>query len=89
MEAERLPKHIFLCFRLLLVQTRSQIGMTYKDFAVIWAREYGKGRVLYNGLGHREEVWGRPDIQKMWVDMVRWSMGNLPGDAAPRPASAR
>src|SRR6266540_4352313 len=60
-----------------------------KDFAGIWAREYGKGRVLYNGLGHREEVWGRPDIQKMWVDMVRWSMGDLPGDAAPRPASER
>ncbi len=60
-----------------------------KDFAVIWARNYGKGRVLYNGLGHREEVWERPDIQKMWVDMVRWSMGDLPGDATPRPAPAQ
>jgi uncharacterized protein len=56
-----------------------------KDFAVIWAREYGKGRVLYNGLGHRREVWDRPDIQKMWVDMVQWSMGEIPGDATPRP----
>lgn len=60
-----------------------------KDFAVIWAREYGKGRVLYNGLGHSEEGWGRPDIQKMWVEMVRWSMGDLPGDATPRHAPAR
>lgn len=69
--------------------SRQGVRRQDKDFAVIWAREYGKGRVLYNGLGHREEVWGRPDIQKMWVDMVRWSMGDLPGDAAPRPASAR
>ena len=23
------------------------------DFAVMWARDYGKGRVLYNGLGHQ------------------------------------
>jgi type 1 glutamine amidotransferase len=60
-----------------------------KDFAVVWARKYGKGRVLYNGLGHREEVWERPDIQKMWQDMVRWSMGDLPGDATPRPAPAQ
>src|SRR3954454_20823219 len=28
-----------------------------QDFAVIWARDYGRGRVLYNGLGHRREVW--------------------------------
>jgi type 1 glutamine amidotransferase len=56
------------------------------DFAVVWARTYGKGRVLYNGLGHRSEVWERPDIQKMWLDLVRWSMGGLPGDATPRSA---
>ncbi len=54
------------------------------DFAVIWARKYGKGRVLYNGLGHQQEVWDRPDIQKMWVEMVQWSMGLVPGDATPR-----
>jgi uncharacterized protein len=57
------------------------------DFAVIWARQYGKGRVLYNGLGHTQEVWERPDIQKMWVEMVDWSMGITPGDATPKPAS--
>jgi len=57
-----------------------------KDFAVIWARTYGRGRVLYNGLGHRREVWDRPDIQKMWVEMVDWSMGTIAGDATPRPA---
>jgi uncharacterized protein len=57
------------------------------DFAVIWARDYGKGRVLYNGLGHVREVWDRADIQKMWLDAVQWSMGLIPGDARPRPRS--
>jgi hypothetical protein len=82
--------------RVLLRLDASKIDLTKKgvhrkdkDFAVIWARNYGKGRVLYNGLGHREEVWERPDIQKIWVDMVRWSMGDLPGDATPRPAPAQ
>jgi uncharacterized protein len=56
-----------------------------RDFAVVWARDYGKGRVLYNGLGHVRDVWDRPAFQKMWLDMVQWSMGLLPADATPRP----
>ncbi len=38
---------------------------------MIWARDYGKGRVLYNGLGHSREAWERPEIQEMWLEMVR------------------
>jgi type 1 glutamine amidotransferase len=51
---------------------------------VIWAKNYGKGRVIYNGMGHVREVWERPDFQKMLVEMVQWSMGLIPGDATPR-----
>jgi type 1 glutamine amidotransferase len=69
--------------------SRKGVHRKDRDFAVIWARNYGKGRVLYNGLGHREEVWDRPDIQKMWLDMVQWSMGIRPGDATPRSAPAK
>ena len=65
--------------------TKKEIHRKDGDFAVIWARDYGKGRVLYNGLGHVQDVWDRPAIQKMWLEMVQWSMGILPGDAAPRP----
>lgn len=61
------------------------VKRTDKDFAVTWVREYGKGRVFYSSLGHREEVWNRPDIQKMWVEAVRWAMGMSQGDATPRP----
>jgi type 1 glutamine amidotransferase len=59
------------------------------DFAVAWARTYGKGRVLYNGMGHQIEVWDRPDTQKMWMEMVQWSMGMIPGDATPRPVPGK
>jgi uncharacterized protein len=69
--------------------SRNGIHRTDGDFAVIWARAYGKGRVLYNGLGHRQDVWDRPEIQKMWLEMVQWSMGLLPGDATPRPATTK
>jgi type 1 glutamine amidotransferase len=82
--------------RVLLRLDVRKIDLTVKgihrkdgDFAVAWARDYGKGRVLYNGLGHVREVWDRPDIQKMWLDMVQWSMGIIPGDATPRPKPAQ
>jgi type 1 glutamine amidotransferase len=62
-----------------------RVHRTDKDFAVIWARTYGKGRVLYDGLGHVEAVWDRPDIQKMYIEHMKWLMGMIPGDATPRP----
>ena len=61
--------------------TRKGVKRTDKDFAVTWAKRYGKGRVLYNGLGHVQAVWESPDFQKMWLEMVQWSMGLIPGDA--------
>lgn len=61
------------------------VHRTDKDFAVTWARNYGKGRVFYCGLGHREEVWDRPDVRKMWLEAIKWAMGLIPGDATPRP----
>jgi type 1 glutamine amidotransferase len=66
--------------------SRKGVHRTDGDFAVVWARNYGKGRVLYNGLGHSREVWDRPEIQAMWLESVRWAMGIVPGDATPRPA---
>jgi type 1 glutamine amidotransferase len=65
--------------------TRKGVKRTDNDFAVIWAKNFGKGRVLYNGLGHLPAVWERPDFQKMWLEMVQWSMGLIPGDATPQP----
>lgn len=64
--------------------TRKGMKRTDGDFAVIWAKTFGKGRVLYNGLGHVPAVWERPDFQKMWLEMVQWSMGLIPGDATPQ-----
>ena len=65
-----------------------RVHRTDKDFALTWVRNYGKGRVFYSALGHREEVWNRQDIQKMWIEAVKWTMGMTSGDAAPRPKPA-
>ena len=54
------------------------VHRTDKDFAVAWTRDYGKGRVFYSSLGHRDEVWDLPDIQKMWIEAVKWAMRITP-----------
>jgi len=65
--------------------TAKNVHRTDKDFAVMWVRNYGKGRVLYNALGHVDAVWDRPDIQKLWIEQMKWVLGEIPGDATPRP----
>jgi hypothetical protein len=56
------------------------------DFAVTWAKMYGKGRVYYSTLGHREESWDRPEVQKMYTEAIKWSMKLVDADVTPRPA---
>lgn len=65
--------------------TKKNVHSTDKDFAITWVRNFGKGRVFYSALGHEEQVWDRPDIQKMWLEAVKWAMGMTQGDATPRP----
>ena len=68
--------------------TGPRVHRTDRDFALTWVRNYGKGRVFYSALGHEYQVWDRPDIQKMWLEAVKWAMGLTPGDATPRPKPA-
>ncbi|HUS08061.1 MAG TPA: ThuA domain-containing protein [Bryobacteraceae bacterium] len=56
-----------------------------RDFAVTWVKNYGKGRVYYSTLGHREESYDRPDVQKMYREAVKWVMGLTDADVTPRP----
>jgi type 1 glutamine amidotransferase len=64
---------------------RDGVHRADRDFAVAWAQPYGKGRVLYNGLGHTAAVWERPELQPMWKEMMLWTLGIRPGAADPRP----
>jgi type 1 glutamine amidotransferase len=55
-----------------------------RDFAVSWAKMYGKGRVFYSTLGHVEANWDRPEMQKMYTEAIKWAMGLVDADATPR-----
>ena len=78
--------------RVLLSMDPSSVDLTKKgvrredrDFALAWVKEFGKGRVFTCVLGHRNEVWDDPGIQKMWLEGFRWAVGITDGETAALP----
>jgi hypothetical protein len=57
-----------------------------KDFAVAWIKQEGKGRVFYCSLGHNAGVFQTPAVLQHYLDGIQWALGDLPADAAPKPA---
>ena len=55
------------------------------DYAVAWCRAFGKGKVFYTSLGHRDDVWNNPVYQKHIEGGVLYALG-IPGyEADERP----
>ncbi|MBI2806980.1 MAG: ThuA domain-containing protein [Planctomycetes bacterium] len=46
-----------------------------KDNALAWTHAYGKGRVFYTALGHREQVWNDPRFQQHVIGGLRYMFG--------------
>lgn len=55
------------------------------DFPVVWAKEYGKGRVFNVGWGHPDTTWDNPQFQTMMLEGIKWAMGVTKADVTPRP----
>jgi type 1 glutamine amidotransferase len=55
------------------------------DFAVTWAKTFGKGRVYYTTLGHVKETWDKPEFQQMLIEAIKWATGLINADITPRP----
>ena len=66
-----------------------RVHRTDGDFALAWARKYGKGRVFYSAFGHTTESWDDPAMQKMWLEAIKWGLKLTDGDATPRARSAQ
>ena len=67
---------------LLVLDTKGMQGSDYDrpPFPLAWAREYGKGRVAFNGMGHREDVWDNPSFQSMILGAIKWAAGTVKAD---------
>jgi len=60
------------------------VHRTDGDFAVTWAKMYGKGRVYYTTLGHVEANWDKPEFQQMMTGAIKWAMGLENADVTSR-----
>lgn len=65
------------------------VHRTDDDFAVTWAKTYGKGRVYYTSLGHVLENWDDPRMQTMMVEAIKWTMHLTDADTTARPLPAQ
>jgi type 1 glutamine amidotransferase len=55
------------------------------DFPVVWAKQYGKGRVFNVGWGHPDTTWDDPRFQQMMLEGIKWAMGVTKADVTPKP----
>lgn len=70
---------------LLVMHTKEMDGSDYQrpDYPLAWARMYGEGRVAFNAMGHREDVWDSPACQAMLVGMLKWAGRAVDADVTP------
>ena len=45
------------------------------NYPITWARNFGKGRVFYTSMGHREDVWSNPMYQGLLLGALGWATG--------------
>lgn len=64
---------------LQVLKTEGMEGGDYNrpDFPIAWARMEGKGRVYYNAMGHREDVWTNDLFKNMIIGAVKWTTGDV------------
>jgi hypothetical protein len=53
------------------------------DYAVAWIRNYGKGRVFYNSMGHMPETMMSKQIMGHVFAAIQFLVGDLEADATP------
>ena len=79
-------KNIAKDLHVLLIQgTTGMQGWMYQRpaYPETWAKAYGKGRVFYTSMGHREDVWTNPLFQNLLVGGIKFACGDVPGDTTP------
>jgi type 1 glutamine amidotransferase len=69
------------------------------DYPISWCKQFGKGRVFYTSLGHREDVWdpNAPNrknpkevaeaYQKHILEGIKWAAGLETWDTKPQKAA--
>jgi type 1 glutamine amidotransferase len=75
---------------LLVQETKGMKGPEYQraPYPATWARKYGKGRVFFTSMGHREDVWTNPLFVSILTGGIGWALGKSKADIAPNIETA-
>ncbi|HYO10895.1 MAG TPA: ThuA domain-containing protein [Tepidisphaeraceae bacterium] len=70
---------------ILAQDTTGMTGGMYERpfYPATWARMHGKGRVFYTSLGHREDVWQKPEFIGLVTGALNWTSGRIEADVTP------
>ncbi len=73
---------------ILVMQSEAMDGIEYQrpPYPLAWARAHGRGRVWFNGMGHREDIWESPAFQRLLVGGLEWASGRIDADITPNVA---
>jgi type 1 glutamine amidotransferase len=80
----------------LLTLDKEPNKKTPGDYPISWCKQFGKGRVFYTSLGHREDVWDEEwqdrknskevslAYQQHLLGGIQWALGQAKGSAKPQ-----
>ena len=83
-EFSRDKLHVLLRLNLTGV-TNAGINRTDGDHPLAWAKMYGKGRVFYGSFAHSNATWDIADVQRMYLEAIKWSLGMTDAPVVPHP----
>ena len=84
-EYSREKIHVLLRLDLSGVAPRQGLNRPDGDYPLAWAKMYGKGRVFYGSFAHNNSVWDIADVQRMYLEAIKWSLGMTEAVLAPHP----
>jgi type 1 glutamine amidotransferase len=70
---------------ILLQDTAGMTGFLYArpSYPSTWIHMYGKGRVFYTSLGHRDDTWNSAMYQSLLAGAINWAVGRVDADVTP------
>jgi len=80
--------HVLLRLDLSNVAANPALHRPDHDYPLAWAKTYGKGRVFYGSFAHAPSTWDSRDVQQMYFEAIKWSLGLSDGELKPHPMTA-
>jgi type 1 glutamine amidotransferase len=65
------------------VKGKTESAYQRAPYPATWAKPYGKGRVFYTNMGHREDVWTNPIFQQVVLAGLAFITGRTNPDITP------